>query len=379
METTFTNARLVLGDEVVNGTLNTKNGFIADIGSFATAVTGALDCEGDYLIPGLVDIHTDNIEIHMFPRSGVVWPAPLQAFLMHDNQMAASGITTTLDSLSLGDYDEQGKRAGIFGDILSALDFAADNSLLRSEHFLHFRCELSDQRFSEIVEPLRGNKRLKLVSVMDHTPGQGQWRDLAIFRETRRKRKGLTWTDDGFETYLAECRNRQVRFVPANRALALEIAQQAGVPVASHDDTTVEDVSRGLADGFTISEFPTTVEAAQAAHDAGMHVVMGSPNVVLKKSHSGNVSARALAEAGLLDALASDYVPSSFVQAAFGLREFMPLPEAIARVTRIPAQAVGMHDRGEIAAGLRADLVRVRLTERGPVVRNVWRQGHQIF
>jgi alpha-D-ribose 1-methylphosphonate 5-triphosphate diphosphatase len=378
MQTTFTNAQLVLRDEVETGTLQVKDGIIAEVGSSGTAVAGALDCEGDYLIPGLVDIHTDNIEIHMFPRSGVVWPAPLQAFLMHDYQMAASGITTTLDSLSLGDYDERGKRAKIFGDILDALDFANDNDLLRSEHFLHFRCELSDHRFAEIVEPLRGNKRLKLVSVMDHTPGQGQWRDLAIFRETRRKRKGLTWTDEGFETYLAECRERQERFVPANKALALDIAKQASVAVASHDDTTVEDVSRGLADGFTISEFPTTVEAARAAHDAGMHVVMGSPNVVLKKSHSGNVSALALAEHGLLDALASDYVPSSFVQAAFELSAFLSLPDAIARVTRIPAQAVGMHDRGEIAAGLRADLVRVRLTDRGPVVRNVWRKGMQI-
>lgn len=183
METVLNNARLVLGKEVVCGSLAMEDGLIAGIGE-PSMMPQAIDCNGDYIVPGLIDIHTDNIEVHLFPRSGVVWPTTLHAILMHDHQMAASGITTVLDALSLGDYDEQGKRAETFTRILEALDFAAENGLLRSEHYLHFRCELSDQRFAEIVDPLRNHGRLKLLGVMDHTPGQGSG---AIFRYFARR------------------------------------------------------------------------------------------------------------------------------------------------------------------------------------------------
>lgn len=378
MEQIFNNARIVLRNEVLNGSLGIDGDAIRDVGT-TSCLPQAIDLDGDFLLPGLVDIHTDNIEVHFFPRSGVIWPTALPAILTHDLQMAGAGITTVLDSLSLGDYDQEGKRGEVLARVVQAIDHANAADFLRSEHYFHFRCELCDQRFEEIVDPFRAHRRLRLLSVMDHTPGQGQWRNLEVFRENRRRRKGQVWTDEAFAEYLEQCRERQARFVPANRSLALQIARENGVPVASHDDTTEEDVDSAYNIGVRISEFPTTSEAATAAHSRGMHVVMGSPNVILKKSHSGNVSALALAERGTLSILSSDYVPTSLLQAAFDLAPFMPLPDAIATVTRVPAEAIGFDDRGEIAAGRRADLIRVRTTPEGPVVRSVWRGGRQVL
>ncbi|TWA88500.1 alpha-D-ribose 1-methylphosphonate 5-triphosphate diphosphatase [Ensifer sp. SEMIA 135] len=308
-----------------------------------------------------------------------MWPATLSAFLTHDLQMAGAGVTTVLDSVSLGDHHEDGKRTEVLSSIIQVSDFAASNELLRAEHYFHFRCEVSDRRFPEILGPFRHHNRLRLLSLMDHTPGQGQWRDLTVYRENRQKRKGLVWTDKEFDGYLAKCRERQALNVPKNRDLALEVAKENGILIASHDDTAVEDVHTAFEMGIRISEFPTTLEAAQAAHKLGMYVFMGSPNVVLKKSHSGNVSALSLAEKGVLSGLASDYVPISLMHAAFALSDYVSLPDAIATVTSTPAKSVGLTDRGEIAEGRRADLVRVRITSEGPVVRSVWREGKQII
>ena len=151
--------------------------------------------------------------------------------------------------------------------------------------------------------------------------------------------------------------------------------------LASHDDTTEEHIAEAAADGVTISEFPTTALAARLARSAGMQVVMGAPNVVLGGSHSGNVSARDLIAAGLVDGLASDYVPASLIQACLLLHDEMgvAMPAAVAAVTRKPAAMAGLADRGEIAPGLRADLVWVKAYEHMPVVQGVWRAGQRII
>src|SRR5690606_3283895 len=164
---------------------------------------------------------------------------------------------------------------------------------------------------------------------------------------------------------------------PNRRAIAA-LCRARGIILASHDDATGEHVAEAGVDGVKVAEFPTTIEAAQASTDAGMAVLMGAPNLVRGNSHSGNVSARDLAERGFLDILSSDYIPFSLLQAGFHLSkavEGISLPEAIARVTRNPAEAVGLTDRGTIATGRRADLVRVRADDVTPVVRTVWREG----
>lgn len=371
------NARLVLENRIITGGLEIEGGKIAGIDPAPTEMQAvAIDCEGDFLLPGLIDLHTDNVEHYFFPRPGVQWSASLTAVLAHDAQMLAAGITTVFDSLSLGEYDGTGRRSRLLKQAIDAITQAVDAGLMRADHYFHFRCELSDAALADIVVPYLDSPLLRLLSVMDHTPGQRQWWNLDLFREYRRTKNGMAWTDAEFEQYMAGRRQAQAEFVPKYRRMIHEAGVAHQIPIASHDDTTIADVEESHAHGISISEFPTTLEAAQHAHDLGMKIVMGAPNVVLGRSHSGNVSATALAGQGLLDILTSDYVPSSLLHAPFILAgNGMALPEAVAIVTSKPADALNLTDRGRLSTGLRADLVRVRLVDGMPIVRGVWVAG----
>ncbi|MBK8082885.1 MAG: alpha-D-ribose 1-methylphosphonate 5-triphosphate diphosphatase [Devosia sp.] len=369
------NARIVLSDKVVSGEVAIAGGEIAAIRPPGAA---ELDCEGDYLVPGLVDLHTDNIEHHFHPRPGVRWPSAIAAVLAHDWQMLGSGITTVLDSLSIGDYDTAGARTAMLNAAIGGIDAARAAGLLKAGHYFHFRCELSDPGLLPVIRAHVDNPNLRLLSLMDHTPGQRQWHDIELYRAFRRKKNNQVWTDSEFAIYLAERRTHQARLVPEARSYIVAAARDRDIRLASHDDTSRADVEQAAADGISISEFPTTLAAASRARELGQHVVMGSPNVVLGGSHSGNVGALELAEAGLLDVLTSDYVPASLLQAAFLLAEVSgDLPRAIAAVSAVPAAIAGLDDRGRIAPGLRADLLRVRLVDGLPVIQGIWVGGRR--
>ena len=353
---------------------------IADGSIAADTPAGAveLDCGGDYLIPGLIDLHTDNIEHHFHPRPGVVWPSGLAAAIAHDGQMLAAGITTVLDSLSLGDYDSSGARTRMLNSAIDGVDRAREAGVLKADHYFHFRCELSDPGMLPMIEARIDNPRLRLLSMMDHTPGQRQWHDVALYREFRRKKNNQVWSDAEFDLYLADRQAKQARLVPQARAMIAAHGRERQIRIASHDDTTLADVQQSYEDGITISEFPTTVEAARRARALGQQIVMGSPNVVLGGSHSGNVGALQLAEQGLLDVLTSDYVPSSLLHGAFFVGNRLgDLAAAGATVTANPAAILEFGDRGRIAAGLRADLLLVRLIDSVPVVRAMWVGGRR--
>lgn len=369
---TLRNARIVLDDSVVEGDIAVAGGRIVP-----GDVAGAdIDCDGDYLIPGLIDLHTDNVEHHFQPRPGVRWPSATAAVLGHDWQLLGSGITTVLDALSLGDYDSGGQRTRMLNAAIDGITAARLGGLLKADHYFHFRCELSDGGLLPIVERHIDNPLLQLLSMMDHTPGQRQWHDVRLYREFRRKKNNNVWTDEEFAAYMAERVAQQTQHVPAARAFIGRVGKDRNIRIASHDDTTASDVEQSHGDGISISEFPTTLVAAQRARDRGMSIVMGSPNVVLGGSHSGNVGAMQLAQAGLLDVLTSDYVPGSLLHAAFILAEkTMSLPQAIATVTSAPADLLGFADRGRIAPGLRADLLRVHVTDGLPVLRGIWVEG----
>lgn len=372
---TLRNARIVLADRVAEGDLHLADGRIA-----ATDVPAGrdLDLEGDFLIPGLIDIHTDNIEHHMQPRPGVRWPSPVAAMLAHDWQLLGSGITTVLDALSMGDYDTGGKRSQMLSAAIDAVGSARASGLLRIDHYFHFRCELSDAGLPALVEQHIDNPLLRLVSMMDHTPGQRQWHDIELYRAFRRKKNNNVWSDSEFAVYLAGRLDQQAQHVGPARALISRLAAERNLPIASHDDTTIADVDEAHRDGISISEFPTTLAAAQRARELGLKVVMGAPNLVLGGSHSGNVGAMPLAEAGLLDVLTSDYVPGSLLHAAFLLAETTgDVPAAIATVTSAPAAMLGLADRGVIEPGRRADLLRVALVDGLPVIRGAWIAGQR--
>jgi len=303
----------------------------------------------------------------------------MPALFGHDAEIAAAGITTVYDALGLGDVGLDGLRGQDMTSVLDAIDRASSAGLLRAEHRLHVRCELPAPNLMQLFEPFRGRSRVGLISVMDHTPGQRQWENLEHARTYYCGKKG--WTEQGFQDSLANARANQERHVAPHRHHVVDYARSKGIPLASHDDTLAEHVDEGLRDGVVISEFPTRVDAARAAHENGLATVMGAPNVVRGGSHSGNVAAVDLARRGLLASLSSDYVPASLLLAAFKLvadADFT-VPQAVATVSLNPARAVGLKDRGEIAPGLRADLVQVRLIDGNqPVVRAVWREGKRV-
>jgi alpha-D-ribose 1-methylphosphonate 5-triphosphate diphosphatase len=229
------------------------------------------------------------------------------------------------------------------------------------------------------VRDFIARRGVNLISLMDHTPGQRQFRDLQKMRAYY-TRHGFN-DDASFDAYVVERLAMHQEFAQGNRAALVAMAHAAGVAIASHDDATREQVAEAIADRVSIAEFPTTMEAAEASHDSGVKVLMGAPNVVRGGSHFGNVAARELAAAGRLDILSSDYVPASLILAAFELPRLVPgldLAHALRLVTKNPAEATGLADRGEIALGKRADLVRVRYAAEHPVVRTVWRTGVRV-
>ena len=376
MTTILTNALLVLPDEAVRGTLVIEAGRIQDVQPGRSTAPGAIDLDGDVLMPGVVDVHTDNLERQVEPRSNARWPSR-SAMISHDAQCAASGVTTVLDALCLGDLGFDSSRTQTFHDGVADLTALAGTGLLKCDHYLHLRCELPAVEMMDLLDPVADHPRVRMVSLMDHSPGVGQYSDLDRWRRMR-ARGGLA--PEVVEQRLAELIEKRARLRGPNRARLLARVANLGVALASHDDQTEAEVEENHRDGIRISEFPVTMEAAAAAHARGMQVIAGAPNIVRGGSHSGNVAAADLARAGRVDALASDYVPASLVEAAFACADSgaITLPEAIALVTDRPARMAGLADRGRLAPGLRADLVRVHREDGLSFVRETWLTGGRV-
>jgi alpha-D-ribose 1-methylphosphonate 5-triphosphate diphosphatase len=376
-ELVLTNARLVTPAEVFLGTVTLRGGKIARLDRGNTALAAAQNLEGDLLLPGLVDVHTDNLEKHMMPRPGVRWSSRA-ALLAHDAQVAAAGITTVLDALCVGEVEHADQRDQMFREGVAELRALAPRGLLRAEHLLHVRCEISVEGMAESFALVAEDPLVRMVSLMDHTPGVGQFADIEKYK--RKNARSLGMTEAEAEAYIARRWAMRERVREPNRALILSAVAGRDIALASHDDRTVEEVAAWAEAGIGISEFPVTAEAARAARQHGMGIVAGAPNIVRGGSHSGNVRAADLVREGLVDVLASDYVPAAMLNAAFLVHERMhvPLPAAVATVTQRPALMVGLADRGAIALGLRADLVQVHLADGHPLVRQVWREGRRI-
>jgi len=372
------NARIVTRDQVFSGVVRVEDGKIRDVEPGTTSAREAEDWDGDYLLPGLIELHTDNLEKHLAPRPGVQWNTDA-AFVIHDAQVAAAGITTVFDALAIGSRSNVGLRGrDLQTQCAQALKRFSERQLLRAEHFLHLRCEIATADVVDVFDSLCAHPLLRLASVMDHTPGQRQWHDREQWRRYQERNGKLS--DEHVTTALAELADEQQRYADVHRRAIVERCQALGVPVASHDDTLVEHVEQAAAEGIVLAEFPTTRVAAEAARAHRISTIMGAPNIVRGGSHSGNVSALELAKANLLDILSSDYVPSSLLTAVFELvdKADWTLPRAMATVSAEPARTAGLHDRGVIAPGLRADFVRVTMLDALPVPRATYRAGARI-
>jgi alpha-D-ribose 1-methylphosphonate 5-triphosphate diphosphatase len=355
-----------------------RDGTILAVERRASASASGLDWGADWLVPGLVDIHTDNFEKHYQPRPGALWDA-YGAALAHDGQCAAAGVTTVFDSLSLHGKKDGLDRSEALGPMIRAMDAARTDGALRADHLLHLRCEVTNPMLLTTIEPFIDHPRLRLMSVTDHTPGQRQMHNVERMHERMAARghgpeeiKEITGGNNSW---------RDASAAAPNRRSIVALAREYGLPLAAHDDATPEHVEESRADGCVIAEFPVTLEAARLSREHGLWVVMGGPNFVRGGSHSGNLSAREAAEADLLDIIASDYVPLSMLRTAFQLiDDFGWTPQkALAVVAKTPARSVGLADRGEIAAGQRADLVRVFRAPGGwPAPVEVWRKGRRV-
>lgn len=376
-ETILTNARLVLPDEVTEGTLVLRDGLIADIQPGRSHLSAAEDLEGDHLIPGIVDLHTDNLERQVLPRAHARWPSR-SAMLAHDAQTAAAGTTTVFDALCLGDLGFDTERIETFRNGVADLDALSGSGLLKAEHFLHLRCELPAADMPALFETVADHPRLAFVSLMDHSPGVGQYADLDRYRRMR-ARSGMP--PEEIEARIAALLDQRGRLRGPNRRWLLDRIAARHIPVASHDDWNAEEIAENARDGITISEFPVSVAAAEAARAHGMEIIGGAPNLVRGGSHSGNVAVADLVAAGLVDAFASDYVPPALLEAAWKAwrQQGIPLPAAVAMITDRPARMAGLADRGRLAPGLRGDLVRVAAFEGTPVARQVWREGRRVI
>jgi alpha-D-ribose 1-methylphosphonate 5-triphosphate diphosphatase len=378
-EVIYSKARLVLRDQVLPGTLRVVDGRIAEYDTAGTDLDTAIDCEGDYLIPGLVELHTDNLERHFTPRPKVHWH-PGAAVMAHDAQMATAGITTVFDAVFVGDEQPNGsRRRDNLRVMLDALRETQGRDYLRADHRVHLRCEVTWHSAVETFAELADDPLLGIVSVMDHSPGQRQFLNEDSYRTYYMGKFGMTPAQ--MDEFAAKQRQDSARYAGPNRVAITEGCRQRDLILASHDDATPAHIAEARELGVHFSEFPTTLEAAEAARAVGMKVLMGAPNLVRGGSHSGNISAAKLAAAGCLDILSSDYVPVSLLHGAFLLHREplgLPLPEAIATVTAAPAEVAGFDDRGIIEAGRSADLVRVHDTGDVPVIRAVWRAGRQV-
>jgi len=376
-ELVITNALIVTRQDSFQGTLCTVDGAIAEIAPGSSGVAGGLDFEGDLLLPGLVELHTDVLEKHLAPRPGVLWPVPA-AVLAYDAQLAAAGITTVLDSLAVGYLIDGGQRPRDPRPLIEAVRAAQDAGRLRADHHLHLRCEVSTEFVVRDFEPFVRDPLLRLVSLMDHAPGQRQFVSLEKFREYNQGRYGLS--DAQMDMLIEQRLADHVRFGARHRTTIVALCQKHGLRLASHDDATGAHVEEAAEIGTLIAEFPTTIEAAEAARTWGLAIMAGAPNLVRGRSHSDNVSAGELAGRGLLDILSSDYVPAAALHGAWTLhvRHDMPLHQAVAAVSAVPAERVGLDDRGELIPGRRADMIRVAIHGEVPVVRSVWRAGERV-
>lgn len=374
-ELIFTNARVVLADEVIEGSVMLRDGIIDSIDQGRSTAPGAIDLEGDMLCPGLVELHTDNLERHLSPRPGVDWPAP-RAVVAHDAELASTGISTVFDALRVGSVPSDtrtgyGKYArGLCDEILRL----QKRGVLRISHHLHLRAEVCSETLIEELDEFGPEDRVGLISLMDHTPGQRQFADIAQLRLYLSNKH--TMSEPQIEAHFAHLRDLRARNGEAHEAHAVRRAFELGAVLASHDDTTADHVRTSAAHGIRLAEFPTTLAAARACREKSIAVIMGAPNLLRGKSHSGNVSALDMLDAGLLDILSSDYVPAALLAAAVKIGALTgDMARGIATVTDAPARAVGLNERGRIEPGMRGDLLRVRMEGDTPVPRSLHVRG----
>ncbi|MBE9048209.1 alpha-D-ribose 1-methylphosphonate 5-triphosphate diphosphatase [Pleurocapsales cyanobacterium LEGE 10410] len=377
-EQIYTNYRLLLPTEEVLGTLVIRDGIISDIQP--GVVSQGQNGTGNYLVPGLIELHTDNLEKCVSPRPGVRWNLDAAA-VNHDRDLISSGITTVCDAIAIGDVTprEDSLRLHHYAPMIEAIAEGQAAGRFSVDHLLHLRCELGYEHLYSTIEPLAHHPLLALISLMDHTPGQRQFVNIDKYKQYYVGKHGVPV--EKMEEFIEMRLSNQKRHAKENRQALVAMTQEKGISLASHDDATVEHVQEAIAEGVVLAEFPTTVDAAKEAHSNGLSVLMGAPNIILGGSHSGNVSAMELVELDLVDIISSDYVPRSLLQSAFIISQqtTKPLYEVIKLVTLNSATAINLDSEiGSLAVGKQADFVTVQDDGIVPKILEVYKKGDRV-
>jgi alpha-D-ribose 1-methylphosphonate 5-triphosphate diphosphatase len=373
---------LVLPDRTIEqGALEIHDGRIsAIIEGDAVAARGepVIRCDGLLALPGIIDMHGDMLESEAEPRPGVHFPLDLAVFEL-DKRLAANGVTTAYAAISFWETVRRERERSVDRAREMADAIVALRAELLVDLFVHARYEITTPSVAPAVVDLLEQGHVQLLSLMDHTPGQGQYRSLEQYIDVIARWRNVDRSLVEAEIHAKQGRAHEAEVWDiAGEIVALAIA--GGVRVASHDDDSAGKVDLMAALGVTISEFPVTLEAAQEARRRGIAVAMGAPNILRGGSHSGNLSALDAIRAGAVDMLASDYSAAALLQAVFLVaREgLLPLHEAARLVSAGPADALGLTDRGRLASGLAADIVLVEPGTR-PRVRATLRRGLPIY
>lgn len=373
--------RAVLADRVLDGaTVVCEDGVITEVRSGGPVPEGAVDGRGALLLPGIVDVHSDALEVDINPRPGTSFPIDF-ALGAFEGRVRAAGVTTVFHGVGFYEYGGRGvgRTLGQARAVATVVRIRADSGRAPVTHRVLHRLDVrSASALAVLVDCLpepRPRVAAPLVSVEDHTPGQGQFRDLTRFTAARAAEQPGRTPEEAERLVQARIAERGALLANRDRNLAglAALARDGRIRLLAHDPVTVADVVDARGRGARVAEFPTTLEAARAARELGMPVVMGAPNVLRGGSHSGNVGAREVAAAGLVDALASDYSPPTLLAAALGLASdgVLPLPAAVALITAGPAACTGLTDRGTLTEGSRADLILVDDRDRWPQVLTV--------
>lgn len=381
----LSDVKIALPDQVLeHGSLRIEDGLIVEIIE-GTAPGSVPSLEGFTLIPGMIDLHGDMLERDVQPRPTARFPSEI-GILELDKRLAGAGITTAYAAISFAWRQNDLRSQESATDMIEAINRLNNETLV--DMYVHTRFEVTNPDTAPILKDLLERQQVQLVSIMDHTPGQGQYKDVDRYLSFMQKWLG---TDlDALGDYKQTIIDKMKESIEAKAAAGrdwdvvrdvMEVAKAYNVPVASHDDDTKEKVDLQAEIGVTISEFPVSKEAAQAAHANNMKVIMGSPNAYRGKSTSDNLSAMDAIRDGLVDILATDYYPAAMLHTAFKLANIgaMPLNESVKLVSTNAAEAMHLTDRGSIEVGKSADLVLVDNTQDFARVRGTIRQGHPIY
>lgn len=378
MSTTYlTHATLVLPDRVLQDSamLIADGQIVAIEPASVPASADVIDLRGHTVMPGLIDVHCDAIEKEAEPRANVLFPLDF-AVAQVDRRNAAAGITTPYHALSFASNQFGVRNNDTAATLVRTVAAYRQHSLV--DNRIHCRYEVTDAAAVPVLEMLMAEGVVDLVSVMDHSPGQGQFKTLDAYLSYMMGNHGMS-RDEAADAAAKKAAALDGATERVNRLVSK--AHDLGIPTASHDDDSPQRIAAMHALGVRMSEFPINLETAQAASRHALPTILGAPNVLRGKSQSGSMRAIDAIHAGVGNILCSDYQPSTLIAAAFAAARLaeLPLNDALALVSANPADACLLDDRGRLAPGKRADVIAVTNVAGQPMVTHTWSAGRLVF